>query len=99
MEEDLKIADLEIDIPTHMSNCMVADLVEESGNWQISELQQWLPSDIIAKIIAIPAPQEDYGNDVSVWPGGKSGDFSISYTYNAMCGFITSDRFDKCYKV
>ena len=53
MEEDFKIADLEIDIPTHMSNWMVADLVDEDGNWQINELQQWLPSDMIAKIVDV----------------------------------------------
>jgi hypothetical protein len=41
----------------------VADLIDETGDWKWSALNNWLPSDILLQIRSFPPPNMDYGQD------------------------------------
>jgi len=52
---------LEVDIPSDLHNAGVVDLVDDNGEWMMSD---WLPMHMLPKIIAIAPHGRDGGDDV-----------------------------------
>ncbi|GAU14607.1 hypothetical protein TSUD_96710 [Trifolium subterraneum] len=79
----LHIVNLEIDIPIEMRNACILDLVKENGCWNW-DYMNWIPHNILNKIIAIPPPAYVNGDDLSFWPHSKHVHFSIVSAYNML---------------
>lgn len=63
-------------------------LVDESGEWHVSNLINWVPLEIIDKIKALPPPHTDNGLDMCRWHVNHGHDFSIAFSYNAISGCV-----------
>ncbi|CAJ2675557.1 unnamed protein product [Trifolium pratense] len=74
-------------IPNHMQDICVRDLLDESGTWNWNLLVEWMPSNIMNKIAAIPIPNDANGRDTNAGFGGSSSVFSVSAMYEQLCNF------------
>ncbi|KAA3487438.1 RNA-directed DNA polymerase (Reverse transcriptase) [Gossypium australe] len=62
-------------------DCVVRDLVNSDGCWNLELLRVWLPEYVIKKIISIPPPHPDAGSDKVIWAQSTTGAFSIRSVY------------------
>ncbi|KAL6192040.1 hypothetical protein ACLB2K_038427 [Fragaria x ananassa] len=71
-------------IPTDTSNrfipLLVADVIDASGNWNITHLKPFLKGDDAKAIKSIPIGSEN-NRDVLIWPFSKSGVYSAKSGY------------------
>ncbi|KAL6209127.1 hypothetical protein ACLB2K_020070 [Fragaria x ananassa] len=71
-------------IPTDSSNrftpLLVADVIDASGNWNITHLEPFLNGDDAKAIKSIPIGNEN-DRDVLIWPFSKSGVYSAKSGY------------------
>lgn len=71
-------------IPTDSSNhftpLLVADVIDASGNWNITHLEPFLNGDDAKAIKSIPIGSEN-DRDVLIWPFSKSGVYSAKSGY------------------
>jgi len=51
------VSELEIDNPHECKEMKVADLVDLNGNWNLDMLNQWLPYDVVQRIMTIAVPE------------------------------------------
>jgi hypothetical protein len=79
----LRIVDLNIDIPANIQHACVNDLVTDNGNWN-RELLNWMPNNILNKLIAIPTPEDANGDDLKFWPYSKYGHYSVASAYDLL---------------
>ncbi|MCI03053.1 putative ribonuclease H protein, partial [Trifolium medium] len=68
----------------------VKDMVDDTGNWDLTFLFGNLPSNIVNRIIALPAPHETDGPDVFGWGGTSSHNFSVRSAYDLITETIAS---------
>lgn len=54
------------------------NLVDSNGNWNWEKLKQWLPFDVLQRIMAIATPHENLGSDKLIWPNTASGNFKVA---------------------
>ncbi|PNY06182.1 ribonuclease H [Trifolium pratense] len=73
-------------IPESIRNWTVADLVDDAGQWKMDSFSELVGHDIVQKIMAIPPPMVEDGDDVRVWPGDKRGRFTVSSAYSMLQG-------------
>ncbi|KAA3478810.1 Beta-glucosidase 46 [Gossypium australe] len=62
-------------------DCVVRDLVNSDGCWDLELLSVWLPDYVIKKIISIPPPHPDAGSDRVIRAQSTTGVFSIRSAY------------------
>jgi hypothetical protein len=79
-------------LPDEMQRWSVADMIDGSGNWNVQVLCNFLPHEILQKIIATIPPDDGEGPDVCVWPGTKMGLFSVSSAYQLLRGHYEIDQ-------
>jgi hypothetical protein len=65
-------------------NANVVDLVEALGSWNWAILQDWLPANVLQKIIAIPPPDDNCGEDRRTWVEGNHGNFTVASVYSLL---------------
>jgi len=87
IEEGLCVSELEIDIPQQCKEMKVADLVDFNGNWNFEMLNQWLPYDVVQRIMTIAVPDENDGNDKQMWSVSSNGKFTIASAYHMLSNF------------
>lgn len=63
---------------------LVRDMVTDSGRWNCQFLVNNVPSSIIEKIMAIPPPMDDDGEDLVGWAGTNNGIFSVRSAYSLL---------------
>ncbi|KAA3460795.1 reverse transcriptase [Gossypium australe] len=51
------------------------------GSWNVDMLRLWLPEDKLKRIVSIPPPHPDNGEDRIIWARSGSGSFSIQSAY------------------
>ncbi|KAA3453503.1 reverse transcriptase [Gossypium australe] len=60
---------------------MVLQFVLPDGSWNIDMLHIWLSEDILKRVVSIPPPHLDGGEDRIIWARSGSSSFSIRSTY------------------
>ncbi|KAA3460139.1 reverse transcriptase [Gossypium australe] len=60
------------------------DWVLPDGSWKVDMLRLWLPDDKLKRIVSIPPPHPDDGEDRIIWARSGSGSFSIRSAYWAL---------------
>ncbi|GAU48590.1 hypothetical protein TSUD_405800 [Trifolium subterraneum] len=74
-------------MPTEMHSWTVSDMLNGDGNWNMSVLKNYLPQEILDKILILIPPRATDGADVRVWPGNRMGMFSVSSAYKLLRGY------------
>jgi hypothetical protein len=87
---NIKIADLDITISDNLVRAKVRELITDSRDWNWQLLEDWLPVNILRKILAIHPPDDTNGEDARLWPEGKWGAFTASSAYHLLCDYSTS---------
>lgn len=64
IEEGLRLADCNFQIPEHIQGAKLSDLVTVDGEWNWRALNNWLPVHINMKIAAIKPPKDENGEDM-----------------------------------
>ncbi|KAA3488041.1 LINE-type retrotransposon LIb DNA [Gossypium australe] len=57
------------------------DWILPNGSWNVDMLRLWLPEDKLKRIVSIPPPHPDNGEDRIIWARSGSGSFSIRSAY------------------
>ncbi|WJX75580.1 hypothetical protein P8452_59100 [Trifolium repens] len=65
---NIKIADLDITISDNLVRAKVRELITDSRDWNWQLLEDWLPVNILRKILAIHPPDDTNGEDARLWP-------------------------------
>lgn len=73
-------------IPSSVRDWKVSNMVDDQGQWKITEFNQFLPADIVKQIMALLPPAVGRGDDTRLWPRNRLGTFSISSAYHLLCG-------------
>lgn len=55
----------------------VREVIDISGTWKSSFLKDHVPTEIYEKIMALPSPLDEDGDDLVVWVGTNHNRFSI----------------------
>ncbi|MCI49455.1 hypothetical protein A2U01_0070699, partial [Trifolium medium] len=63
IEEKLRLVDYDVQIPNHLKDVNLVDLVDNNGLWKWEELSHWLPSSLLDKIAALHPPDTNSGAD------------------------------------
>ncbi|KAL4376042.1 hypothetical protein GQ457_02G042600 [Hibiscus cannabinus] len=61
-------------LPTSPRPILVADMVDNDGNWDWSRMEATLPLDIIQRIATILTPSDDDVSDIPVWRNGANAE-------------------------
>jgi ribonuclease HI len=85
------IQELGINIPDHMKNMLVADLIDNTSSWKIELLSSWLPANIISRLTAVVPPNNTDNRDQRAWIGTGTGIFTIASAYMLLCRFNDDD--------
>ncbi|CAN1787029.1 Putative ribonuclease H protein At1g65750 [Linum perenne] len=72
----------------------VADFITPTGAWDLTKLNQVLPSDVISTIIGMTPPQADKGEDLWVWGAEQTGKLSIESAYKIVCDLAENQLLD-----
>jgi hypothetical protein len=63
LEPGLRISDLNISIPDHLTQAKVSDLLNDGGDWNLDLLNDWLPVGIRNKLLVAAVSLNDEDND------------------------------------
>lgn len=85
LDWDIRISDLNLHIPNDLLHVTVAELLTDTGDWNLALLSSWLPEEIVARFVAKPPPKVDDGQDLCLWPGSNTVTFTVSSTYKLLC--------------
>ncbi|KAK2394949.1 hypothetical protein QL285_056723 [Trifolium repens] len=72
-------------IPSQLHDLCVRDLLDERGTWNWQLMLDWMPSNIINKIAAVPVPSDENGCDQHACFGGNNVNFSVTVMYEQLC--------------
>ena len=64
----------------------VREVIHENGNWDLRQLESFLPQDLIEEVRAVPILLENRGQDLSYWGCTSNGEFSVSSGYEIVVG-------------
>lgn len=81
--------------PTNEHFALVNSFVLPNGEWDLPKFHLILPSNVVEKIRALPAPLPTDGSDRNVWSRTKEGDF-LSKRLNGVdliCLWVRDDNF------
>jgi hypothetical protein len=99
---DMVITNLNVNIPSAMQNALVVDLVNETGDWNLSELTHWLHAYLVLRLRSFPPPSREYGHDEMMRMSKHGARFVVSDMYNILCEFNNiedSERWNKAWKL
>ncbi|PNX88162.1 hypothetical protein L195_g044263 [Trifolium pratense] len=91
IEEGLRVADLNLNIPDSLRDLKVTQLVDDEGRWKLEVLAACLPVSLLHMIAAIPPPEESAGADSAYCMEDTAGNFSISAMYHPLYRFDDSN--------
>ena len=69
------------EIPEHLLQLFVCDVVDSNGQWAWGMFQNFLPLCILVHIAANKSPSTYNGDDEMYWSLSKSGKFTIVSTH------------------
>ncbi|KAL4283171.1 hypothetical protein GQ457_16G011860 [Hibiscus cannabinus] len=75
---------------SHTLPSLVASMVAENGDWNWSQICQWLSDDALAAIAAIKPPRPDAGADVPGWRWESNRNFTVRSAYKALSADTTT---------
>jgi hypothetical protein len=84
LNENQRLSDFDIVIPTNARNWKLKDIVDDIGNWRFDMINNIVPDNIIQRMYAIVSPNTDNGIDMLVWPGNRMGEFTVSSAYSML---------------
>jgi ribonuclease HI len=84
LNENQRLSDFDIVIPTNARNWKLKDIVDDRGNWRFDMINNIVPVNIIHRLYAIVPPNTDNGIDMLVWPGNRMGEFTVSSAYDML---------------
>lgn len=90
--QDVRIAGINIHILMQLKSARVMDLMREDGEWNWDILCQWLPENIMRKIVSILPPSTEAGPDVGVGIRGSCKSFYVSAMYKLVDDEDTSRK-------
>jgi hypothetical protein len=73
-----------VDIPHHLQDKRLFELVDEEGNWNWNLLNNWLPEAILNRIAAVTPPSTEHGDDERVLAGCNRDNFTVAGMYSAL---------------
>jgi hypothetical protein len=81
-----RISDLQEHISEEVQGWKVKEVVSPTGEWNLDMLQNLVPTSIIQKLQAIVPPHTSHEEDVQLWPGTNTGQFTVSAAYHLITG-------------
>jgi hypothetical protein len=72
----------------------VKDVALPTGEWNLDMIQNLVPNSIVQKMHAIVPPHDSQEEDVQLWPGTNTGQFTVAAAYH----LITGDDRHNCHK-
>jgi hypothetical protein len=81
------VLDQIVDIPSHLNDKRLCELVDVEGNWNWLLLKNWLPANILKKIAAVTPPSDEHGSDERIMPGCSNNNFSVAGMYMYISGY------------
>jgi hypothetical protein len=86
------INNLDVNIPSELQHASVAELIDETGDWKWSALNNWLPSDILLQIRSFPPPNMNYGQDELMGTRNHCDIFVVSDMYKILSGISNMEN-------
>lgn len=83
----LRFIDEVEEIPLHLEDLRVIDLVQTDGKWNMNIIRAYFPSHLINRVLSVPLSSRDAGSYFPRWPGRNVNGFSVSEAYKLMNGF------------
>ncbi|PNX95782.1 ribonuclease H [Trifolium pratense] len=81
IDKKLRLRQVVETIPDDKRDWRLCNAVTEAGTWNYEELEQFLPGNLIMKLVFQMPPHADNGPDVPLWPGERMGNFSVATAY------------------
>jgi hypothetical protein len=61
---DLRVIDLDVNIPVELMDAKVCDLVDNNGDWNWSIMRGWMSVELLHKIVVVLPPSDMNGESV-----------------------------------
>lgn len=61
---------------------MVSEILNDRDNWDLDKIQNMFPTNLIKDVLNIPLLLNNDKDDMPIWQGKGSGEFSIGSCYN-----------------
>lgn len=71
----LKLCNIVQNIPSDLSQLWVDELVNGEGSWDLRNISNLIPLEIVNRILAHVPPNLENGIDLKLWPSNSQGDF------------------------
>jgi len=81
IDNGIIIANLNVQIPSELIGCKVADLVDANGMWKWNLFHNWLPTDVQRRIEAIMPPKGNICDEVCFNATGSYNGFCVAAMY------------------
>ncbi|CAN1176014.1 Putative ribonuclease H protein At1g65750 [Linum perenne] len=72
-------------IETHQQGWKVSNIIDESGNWNLTEICRYLPSEIVQRIRDIPLDPSRRVQDRIYWDAAPNGEYTTKSAYWSLC--------------
>ncbi|KAH9770764.1 putative ribonuclease H protein [Citrus sinensis] len=78
-------------IPDSMRNMLVADCVDQNGNWLWNRFNSYLNNHVVLKIASMAPPSSMRGDDRVYWGASNTGIFIVQSAYQVLTNFYPAD--------
>lgn len=60
----------------------ISNLLNDNGDWNVDYINVFFPVDTMADLISTNPQKDENGEDICIWRGNTSGNFTISNSYH-----------------
>ena len=78
-------------IPVSMRNMLVADCVDQNGNWLWNRFNSFLNNHAVLRIASMAPPSSMRGEDRMYWGASNSGNFTVQTAYQVLTNFCPAE--------
>lgn len=89
----LKLRNVVQMIPNELTQLRVADLVDINESWNLNDIANLIPMEVLNQIITLLPPSWENGPDLNLWPGNAHGEFTVSTAYSLIVGRWEDENF------
>jgi hypothetical protein len=94
-----RISDFMQEIPEGTRRWKVKDVASTTGEWNFGLIQDLVPSSIVQKMHAVVPPNTSHEEDVMLWPGTNTGQFTVAAAYHLIAGDISNNVDKKWHQI
>jgi hypothetical protein len=86
LDEHTRISDFVLHIPEEVQEWKVKNVASDTGGWNFDMIQNLVPNSIVQKMHDIIPPHASQEEDIQLWPGTSTGQFTIFAAYHLITG-------------